>query len=81
MIIYFAYGLFIISFILKVIGLYLLSAKKEKPFEERRKAYNKFNRPSNILLIRSRNFSLSMVFLIKLLFNIKKRTAFSPLIF
>lgn len=51
MIIYFAYGLFIISFILKGIGLYLLSAKTEKPFAERRKNYSKFNWPANILLL------------------------------
>ncbi|NMA01778.1 MAG: hypothetical protein GX923_04335 [Clostridia bacterium] len=51
MITYFAYGLFGISFILKMIGLYLLSAKPEKPFEERRKAYNKFNWPANILIM------------------------------
>lgn len=51
MIIYFAYGLFIISFILKGIALYLLAGNPNKPFEERRKAYSKFSWPSNILLI------------------------------
>ena len=51
MIICFAYGLFIMSLILKGIALYLLAAKKEKPFAERRKAYSKFNWPANILLI------------------------------
>ena len=38
-------------FYIKMIGLYLLSAKPEKPFEERRKAYNKFNWPANILIM------------------------------
>ena len=51
MLIYFAYVLFLISIVLKVIGLYFLTNPKNKPFAERRKIYSKFNWPANILLL------------------------------
>lgn len=45
-----AYAIIFIGVILKTIGLYALASKKNKPIEERKKTYRRFNWPANILL-------------------------------
>jgi len=45
-----AYGLILIGVIAKSYGLYYLAKKKDKPFEERKRIYHRFNWPANIML-------------------------------
>lgn len=46
-----AYVLLFIGIILKMSGLYYLSANKEIPMEQRKKVYLKLNWPGNIVLL------------------------------
>ncbi|NLT94488.1 MAG: hypothetical protein GXW85_02965 [Clostridia bacterium] len=45
-----AYVVIFIGVVLKTIALYVLTGKKNKPIEERKKIYLRFNLPANILI-------------------------------
>lgn len=45
-----AYGLIILAVLVKSYGLIILAGKKDKPFQERKKTYSRFNWSGNIML-------------------------------